>query len=352
MIPFVTDVSSGLLNFGFQTAGNAISYDQQKSLMRKQQAWAEKMWNMQNEYNTPVNQKARLDAAGINGAMALANNGSVGQAGSPPSASSPSAPSFNAGFDGTSMTQHLLQQQMIDSRREAYNNEVERGKLENNRLRLENMFTLENLLTDLGIKKAQHRQYILGNMFAEDTYENRVQQVQQQTYQSILQTGTMYFEREMARTNYQYLPQEKQAALKESYARTASNYAAAALANAQAHHEGYKEQLTQQMIIKTGAEALKTQFETFGIHISNVKAAHMMKYEIERAKNNTGPDNLYQILANGDLEDYAAALGTTAIGILPWGKGVKALKTGYKAFKRWRFANKAGKVDGNTIFWD
>ena len=50
-------------------------------LMNKNnQDWQEKMWNKTNEYNSAKNQALRLLQAGINPTLAMANDGSVGQA--------------------------------------------------------------------------------------------------------------------------------------------------------------------------------------------------------------------------------------------------------------------------------
>lgn len=50
-------------------------------MMREQMSWNEEMWNKQNEYNTPANQRARLEAAGLNPYMML-DGGSAGIASS------------------------------------------------------------------------------------------------------------------------------------------------------------------------------------------------------------------------------------------------------------------------------
>lgn len=52
------------------------------SIMMNQanQQFSEKMWNAQNEYNTPFNQAQRLRAAGLNPYLVMQNDGSIGQA--------------------------------------------------------------------------------------------------------------------------------------------------------------------------------------------------------------------------------------------------------------------------------
>lgn len=50
---------------------------------RDARRWQEKMWNLQNEYNSPANQRALLEAAGMNPNLAY-GNGSMAQASNPP----------------------------------------------------------------------------------------------------------------------------------------------------------------------------------------------------------------------------------------------------------------------------
>lgn len=52
------------------------------SIMMNQanQQFSQKMWNAENEYNTPYNQAQRLRAAGLNPYLAMQNEGSLGQA--------------------------------------------------------------------------------------------------------------------------------------------------------------------------------------------------------------------------------------------------------------------------------
>lgn len=60
-----------------------------EKMMQKQMDYNTMMWNKQNEYNTPAAQRARLEAAGINPALAMSNI----QTGQAQSASAPSLPS-------------------------------------------------------------------------------------------------------------------------------------------------------------------------------------------------------------------------------------------------------------------
>ena len=65
-------------NFGVDKIPKSVYW----SLMTNQanQYFSEKMWNAQNEYNTPLAQANRLRQAGINPYLAMQNDGNVGQA--------------------------------------------------------------------------------------------------------------------------------------------------------------------------------------------------------------------------------------------------------------------------------
>lgn len=58
-------------------ASAAIQNNQNKEIMEQQQEWQEEMMDKQNEYNTPANQMARLEDAGINPATIGMASGSV-----------------------------------------------------------------------------------------------------------------------------------------------------------------------------------------------------------------------------------------------------------------------------------
>lgn len=67
-----------------------IAYDREKT--QAQMDWQERMWNMENEYNTPLNQRLRYEAAGINPYFAMTNiqSGMAQSAGAAPSGGAPS----------------------------------------------------------------------------------------------------------------------------------------------------------------------------------------------------------------------------------------------------------------------
>lgn len=81
---------TGLATAGTSFLGNLIGMRNQNKanqtniqLQREQNAWNEKMWNLNNEYNTPVNQVQRLKDAGLNVGLMYSNGqGDVGNSSS------------------------------------------------------------------------------------------------------------------------------------------------------------------------------------------------------------------------------------------------------------------------------
>lgn len=82
----------------YQSEQAQLGRDWSEEMMSKANQWNLEQWNRENEYSLPVNQKARLLAAGINPALAMQGASSVGQAASSPSsASAPSPASLSGG---------------------------------------------------------------------------------------------------------------------------------------------------------------------------------------------------------------------------------------------------------------
>ncbi len=81
----------------FQSNQAQLGRDWSEEMMAKANQWSLDQWNRENEYNLPVNQKARLLAAGINPALAMQGASSVGLAGSSPSGASAPSPASPSG---------------------------------------------------------------------------------------------------------------------------------------------------------------------------------------------------------------------------------------------------------------
>lgn len=106
------NLGSALLNTAGGLVTGALNRNYQGRLLKRQQAWSEKMaaqqnqwnieqWQRENEYNAPVNQMARFEAAGIN-PYNVVTSGQIGSGtASPLQSASPNnvaAPSFADAF--------------------------------------------------------------------------------------------------------------------------------------------------------------------------------------------------------------------------------------------------------------
>ena len=86
----VTGVAPSIVSGIGSIFGQKKANDTNIKLQREQQAWNEKMWNMNNAYNTPIEQVKRLKDAGLNvGLMYAGGQGDVGNSSAPPQAVQP-----------------------------------------------------------------------------------------------------------------------------------------------------------------------------------------------------------------------------------------------------------------------
>ena len=67
-----------------------LGRDWSEEMMGQQNEWNLQQWQRENEYNSPTAQRARLEAAGLNAALMMQGQGSIGMAGSGQPAASPS----------------------------------------------------------------------------------------------------------------------------------------------------------------------------------------------------------------------------------------------------------------------
>lgn len=98
----------GLASSALQNAANA-------NLDEENREWQELMWNKNNEYNKPINQRKRLEEAGINPALAFSSgNTGVASSASTPNQHAPADFSaLGSGFQGAAGM--LLQGQSIEA---------------------------------------------------------------------------------------------------------------------------------------------------------------------------------------------------------------------------------------------
>lgn len=108
-------IGTGAIGTGLNVLGSwatsAIKKEHQKELMQYQNDWNLEMWNRQNEYNSPIQQMARYQQAGLNPNL-IYSQGSPGNSQSMPTAATgtPIAPEF--GNVGSSMVDKFMQSEL------------------------------------------------------------------------------------------------------------------------------------------------------------------------------------------------------------------------------------------------
>lgn len=89
-------------------------YRYQSKLMDKQNQQQIDFWKMNNEYNTPFNQRARLEQAGLNPDLMYGGSGNIGQSQMPSAASPGSAPNVDYGSFSDNL-RFAMQAQVMDA---------------------------------------------------------------------------------------------------------------------------------------------------------------------------------------------------------------------------------------------
>ena len=108
---------SGIGTIGNFFTGGASArkqYQYQSKLMDKQNQQQIDFWKMNNEYNTPFNQRARLEQAGLNPDLMYGGSGNIGQSQMPSAASPGSAPNVDYGSFSDNL-RFAMQAQVMDA---------------------------------------------------------------------------------------------------------------------------------------------------------------------------------------------------------------------------------------------
>lgn len=236
------------------------------SIMMNQanQQFAQKMWNAENEYNTPFNQAQRLRAAGLNPYLAMQNDGSIGQSQSaqiPQGSVDTSSGQVDASLAASrsqlmgtvgntlqSAFANVINQKMADA-------QVKKINSENEYQDIVNKFAYADLFVKLRKQMAeakdtetrQHYQEIL-NYITDSSKEDAIMKVHSDAVNAFNQTTLMddehnlnvaslrskKLEADLLQANLDWLPREKAAAIAQvyaqAYASTMSGKAAAAAA--------------------------------------------------------------------------------------------------------------------------
>lgn len=122
---------AGLITGGLSAIGNAITggasarkqYQYQSKLMDKQNNFALSMYNMDNRYNSPVMQRARLEQAGLNPNLMYGNGGIQNTSGGAPASASGQAPQVDYGRPSEGIS-NALQYAIVNAQTDKMNEEA------------------------------------------------------------------------------------------------------------------------------------------------------------------------------------------------------------------------------------
>lgn len=219
-------------------------------------AFNERMWNLQNQYNSPIAQRQRLEQAGLNPYLMLdgSSTGNAQTAVTADQSGTQVAPEFGstlaAGYQslGSSISSAASQIAQMQYNNELQSANVAKAKAEASNVdaqtkfqSLQNDFAVAQFLTDLRLKRIQgdigQKEYD----FLRDSFEDRLESAhydwylkgQQSSYYKNLSDLTE-IQYKIADTNLRWLPREKQVSIMVAIqnARTAAsqmhlNYASA-----------------------------------------------------------------------------------------------------------------------------
>lgn len=312
------------------------------SLMMNQanQFFSEKMWNAQNEYNTPYNQAERLKAAGINPYLAMQNDGNVGQAAIanvPQGSVDASSGSVDASLAASrssligsvgnvfqSAFANINQQQMVDA-------QAQKAKSEAKYQDIMNMFAYADMVTKIqkqisetkDVDERRKYQEIL-NYITDSSKEYQIDKIHSDSVNSYNQTILMddehnlnqarirsqNLEAQLLQANLDWLPREKAAGIAQAYAQayasTASGKAAMAAAEnyaADAYGKRFDNRMRDQLhdvIVYSEKSRYQSQSTTLEV---------LRQRLIEAKKNN----NTYEIRLIGDMiRSLTGAAGNVA----------------------------------------
>lgn len=216
-------------------------------IAQQNNAFNERMWNMQNEYNTPSAQRARLESAGINPYLML-DGSSTGVAQSAPTADTSGtqvAPDVGSTIAGgyqslgnsiASAAGQIAQMSFNDDLQKANvaksNAEAQNAEIQNQYDLLRNQFASAQFLADLRLKQYQGKISKYDANYLRDSMQDRLDSVKFQNTVSGSQAsyynqmaGLYDVQRKIEETNLKWLPREKQVSIMAAIqnARTAAS---------------------------------------------------------------------------------------------------------------------------------
>lgn len=216
-------------------------------IAQQNNAFNERMWNLQNDYNTPEKQRARLEAAGINPYLML-DGSSTGVAQSSPTADTSGtqvAPDVGSTIAGgyqsmgnsivsaaSQIAQMSFQNDLQKANVAKTQADAQNSDLQNQYDALRNQFAAAQFLADLRLKQYQGKISKYDANYLRDSMDDRLDALKFQNTVSGSQAsyynqlaGLYDVQRKIEETNLKWLPREKQVAIMAAVqnARTAAS---------------------------------------------------------------------------------------------------------------------------------
>lgn len=186
---------AGLITGGLSAIGNAITggasarkqYQYQSKLMDKQNNFALSMYNMDNRYNSPVMQRARLEEAGLNPNLMYGNGGIQNTSSGAPGSASGQAPHVDYGKPSDAIS-NVMQYALVNAQTDKMNEET---RLASERAESE-AISRELMLANARLAMSRSLGQDIDNRFAADRrwlenealeYNNSLKKLDLQSYQ-------------------------------------------------------------------------------------------------------------------------------------------------------------------------
>lgn len=231
------EIAASALTAGAGLLGSLFGSSKQDKNAKAQRDWQEKMYLMDRDYNTAVNQRKRWEEAGLNPNLMM--NGSAGSvSGSMPSTGmSNSGETLAQGINaaGSSVAQLIAQQMDINAQKNVRSAEARKAEEEadytgqmTESQRMQNMFLLQTLQAQTRNLELKNVYQDLENQYARDSLDARVDLVTAQNrslsnraYLDAMNAALADTQNRIATVNLAWLPAEKQAGLANVIAQSA-----------------------------------------------------------------------------------------------------------------------------------
>ncbi len=313
------------------------------SIMQNQanQAFAQKMWNAENEYNTPFNQAQRLRAAGLNPYLAMQGDGSIGQAQSaqvPQGSVDASSGSVDASLAASrnqligsvgnqiqSAVANINQAKINDAQAQKLDAEKDFQKIQNQFAYADMTIRLNKAISETKDVDARRKYQEILNYITENSKEWQIEKIHADSINAFNQ-GTLIedehnlnvaslrsknLEADLLKANLDWLPREKAAGIAQAYAQayasTASGQAAIAAAENYAA-DTYGKKFDNKMRDQLHDVILKSEDSRYK---STSVTLETLKQRLELAKKEK---NWYEVrLISSMISDLMGSLGGVGI---------------------------------------